>query len=67
MSENEISININESEIAKLKDAINYNEIEATHQRFIDGTETEDDLINRIIYYRIENDEGLNLDVVEYK
>ena len=50
---------MNEEEIIK--------ELESRHQRFMNGTETEDDLINGIYHYKIKNDNGLDLDVVELK
>ena len=66
MSE-EFSIDVDEKSIEELKTAINYDEIKARHQRFMNGTETEDDLIKGIYHYKIQNDKGLDLDVVEFK
>lgn len=66
MSE-EFSMDIDEKSIEELKKAINYDELEKRHQRFMNGTETEDDLINGIYHYKIQNDKGLDLDVVEMK
>lgn len=65
MSE-EFSIDVNEKSIEELRTSIN-NELEARHQRFMNGTETEDDLINGIYHYKIKNNNGLDLDVVEMK
>ena len=41
--------------------------MELRHKRFMNGTETLDDLINGILHYRIKNDDDLDLDVVEFK
>lgn len=66
MSE-EFSMDIDEKSIEELKKAINYDEIEKRYQRFMNGTETEYDLINGMYHYKIQNDKGLDLDVVEFK
>lgn len=67
MSE-EFSFDIDLDEIDKLEvlDKMQ-KELEASHQRFMNGTETIDDLINHIYYYKIENNDGLDLDLVEKK
>lgn len=67
MSE-EFSFDIDLDEIDKLEvlDKMQ-KELEARHQRFMNGTETIDDLINGIYHYKIKNNDGLDLDVVETK
>lgn len=67
MSEEEFSFDIDEKTINELKKAIGYNEIEARHKRFMEGKETADDLMNGIYHYKIKNNNGLDLDVVELK
>lgn len=63
----EFSLDVDENTINEFKKAIGYDEIEARHKRFMEGKETIDDLINHIYYYKIKNDKGLDLDVVELK
>ena len=67
MSE-EFSFDIDLDEIDKLEvlDKMQ-KELEARHQRFMNGTETIDDLINHIYHYKIKNNDGLDLDLVEKK
>lgn len=65
--EEEFSLDVDENTINELKKAIGYDEIEARHKRFMEGKETADDLINHIYHYKIKNDKGLDLDVVELK
>lgn len=66
MSE-EFTFDIDEKSIDNLKKAIGYDEIQERHKRFMEGKETIDDLINGIYHYKIKNDKGLDLDVVELK
>ena len=63
----EFSFDVDENTINELKKAIGYDELEARHKRFMEGKETADDLINHIYHYKIKNDKGLDLDVVELK
>ena len=67
MSE-EFSFDIDLDEIDKLEvlDKMQ-KELEARHQRFMNGTETIDDLINHIYHYKIKNNDGLDLELVEKK
>lgn len=65
--EKEFSFDVDENTINELKKAIGYDELEARHKRFMEGKETTDDLINHIYHYKIKNDKGLDLDVVELK
>ncbi len=67
MISGEFSFDLDEKSVENLKKAINYDEIEERYKRFMNGTETIDDLINGILHYRIKNDDGLDLDVVEFK
>ena len=67
MNIEELSFDLDEKSVENFKKAINYDEIEARHKRFMNGTETIDDLINGILHYRIKNDDDLDLDVVEFK
>jgi len=66
MSE-EFSFDLDEKSIKNIKEAIGLDEIEARHQRFMNGTETIDDLINHIYHYKIKNNDGLDLELVEKK
>ena len=65
--EEEFSLDVDENTINEFKKAIGYDEIEARHKRFMEGKETADDLINHIYHYKIKNNNGLDLDVVELK
>ena len=64
--EGEISIDIDKSTMEQLKKAINHDELVAISERYKNGTETEDDLINYIQRFKIESDK-YDLDVVQYK
>lgn len=61
----EFSLDVDENTINEFKKAIGY--IEARHKRFMQGKETVDDLMNGIYHFKIKNDKGLDLDVVELK
>ena len=67
MNIEQFSFDLDEKSVENLKKAIGYDEIEERHKRFMSGTETIDDLINGILHYRIKNDDGLDLDVIEFK
>ena len=66
MSE-EFSFDLDEKSIKNIKEVIGLDEIEARHKRFMNGTETIDDLINHIYHYKIKNNDGLDVDLVEKK
>ena len=66
MSNEEFSVDVDEKSIDNLKKVID-NELQERSKRFNNGTETIDDLINGYRHYKICNDKGLDLDVVELK
>ena len=66
MSNEEFSYEVDEKSIDNLKKIID-SELEERSKRFNNGTETIDDLINGYRHYKICNDKGLDLDVVELK
>lgn len=66
MSNEEFSCEVDEKSIDNLKKIID-SELEERSKRFNNGVETIDDLINGYRNYKICNDKGLNLDVVELK
>lgn len=66
MSNEEFSVDVDEKSIDNLKKTID-SELEERSKRFYNGVETIDDLINGYRHYKICNDKGLDLDVVELK
>lgn len=66
MSNEEFSYEVDEKSIDNLKKIID-SELEERSKRFNNGVETIDDLINGYRHYKICNDKGLDLDVVELK
>jgi len=66
MSNEEFSCDVDEKSIDNLKKIID-SELKERSKRFNNGVETIDDLINGYRHYKICNDKGLNLDVVELK
>lgn len=66
MSNEEFSCEVDEKSIDNLKKIID-SELEERSKRFNNGVETIDDLINGYRNYKICNDKGLDLDVVELK
>ena len=66
MSE-EFSFEVKPESIEELKKAINYDELNEISNRFDNGTETEDDIINHCRNYGIEFKNGNQLFVVEKK
>ena len=66
MSNEEFSVDVDEKSIDNLKKIID-TELEERSKRFNKGVETIDDLINGYRHYKICNDKGLDLDVVELK
>ena len=66
MSNEEFSVDVDEKSIDNLKKVID-SELQERSKRFNNGTETIDDLINGYRHYKICNDKGLDLDVVELK
>lgn len=66
MSNEEFSCEVDEKSIDNLKKIID-TELEERSKRFNSGVETIDDLINGYRHYKICNDKGLDLDVVELK
>ena len=66
MSNEEFSVDVDEKTIDNLKKIID-TELEERSKRFNKGVETIDDLINGYRHYKICNDKGLDLDVVELK
>ena len=71
MNEEEFSFDLSKKDIENFKKAIGYDEVEAIHKRFENGTETEEDLINNIIHYKlkfnVEDEKEIEVDVVELK
>lgn len=66
MSNEGFSCEVDEKSIDNLKKIID-TELEERSKRFNSGVETIDDLINGYRHYKICNDKGLDLDVVELK
>lgn len=66
MTNEEFSVDVDEKSIDNLKKIID-SELKEKSKRFNNGVETIDDLINGYRYYKICNDKGLALDVVELK
>lgn len=66
MSNEEFSCEVDEKSIDNLKKIID-SELEERSKRFNNGVETIDDLINGYRHYKICNNKGLDLDVVELK
>ena len=66
MSNEEFSCEVDEKSIDNLKKIID-TELEERSKRFNNGVETIDDLINGYRHYKICNDKGLDLDVIELK
>ena len=61
-----VDVDVDEKSIDNLKKIID-TELEERSKRFNKGVETIDDLINGYRHYKICNDKGLDLDVVELK
>ena len=61
-----VDVDVDEKTIDNLKKIID-TELEERSKRFNKGVETIDDLINGYRHYKICNDKGLDLDVVELK
>ena len=65
--EGSFSFNVKEEDMNRLKEVLGLDEIETIHNRFKEGKETEDDLLNHIERYLIKTEDGIEIYVVQYK
>lgn len=63
----DFTVDLTEESVNKLRKALKIDELDEIYKRFKNGTETEDDLINNTPHYVLKNDDGLDLNMVEYK
>ena len=62
-----LEMDLTEETAEKIREVLDINELEEIHNRFMNGTETEDDLINHYYNFKINFTDNRELEVVEKK
>lgn len=62
-----IEFDLTDEQAKNLSKILGLDEIKAINERFANGTPTENDLLNCVQHFQVTLDNGIKLDLVEYK
>ena len=67
MEDGAIEFELTDEQAENLAKVLKLDEIKAINERFRNGTPTENDLLNCVQHFQITLDNGIELDLVEYR